>query len=103
MALKDTLKRGDIVGYHFCYNMSFYKFFRVVNIKGCKVSLVPLKNRTLRTIGFMQYEVEPEMHIGYFTKDIIDKRFNRYGELRIDNNELFIHKHGNTYIEDLAD
>ena len=51
----------------------------------------------------MQYRVEPVIPAGYLTKDVITKRFNRYGNLCIDKDVLSVYSPDRMYIEDHAD
>ena len=103
MNLVDTLKVNDILVRQFGYSMILYEFYKVVARKNKTVKLLPLKDRVVSTEGFMQYRVEPVIPVGYLTKDVITKRFNRYGNLCIDKDVLGVYSPDRKYIEDHAD
>ena len=81
MNLVDTLKVNDILVRKFGYSMILYEFYKVVARKNKTVKLLPLKDRVVSTEGSMQYRVEPVIPAGYLTKNVITKRFNRYGSV----------------------
>ena len=54
-------------------------------------------------MGFMQFQVKPVNKTSYLTREIITKRFNKYGNICIDNKILFRYNPSAEYIEDHAD
>lgn len=103
MNLVDTLKVNDILVRQFGYSMTLYEFYKVVAKKNKTVKLLPLKERTVSTEGFMQYRVEPVIPVGYLTKDVITKRFNKYGDISIGHDTLSVYSPDREYIENHAD
>lgn len=103
MELKQTLKRGDVLVRRYGYNMVLFNFYEVYSIKGNKVELYPLQVKNKGCVGFMQYEVEPIMPKGYLMKNLISKRFNKWGGISIDKNSLYLYDKNRTYVEDCAD
>lgn len=103
MELKDTIKRNDILVEQFGYNMTLYNFYKVLSVKGSKVELYPLQHTSSEWIGFMQCEVKPVDTKCYLTKNIINKRFGKWGGLSIDKNILFKYDESRQYIENHAD
>ena len=103
MNLVDTLKVNDILVREFGYSMTLYEFYKVVARKNKTVKLLPSKDRVVSTEGFMQYRVEPVIPTGYLTKDIITKRFNKYGDISIGNDVLGIYSPDIKYVENHAD
>lgn len=103
MELKDTLKRGDVLVRQYGYSMTLYEFYQVYAIKGNKVELYPLQVKSSGWIGFMECEVEPIMPKGYLMKNLISKRFNKWGGIAIDKNSLYLYDKNRKYIENHAD
>lgn len=101
--LKDTLKRNDILVRSFGYNMTLYNFYRVIKVVGSKVVLQPLEKSSTSWIGFMQCEVKPIVKSGYLTRELINKRFNKWGGISIDNDNLFLYDKTRQYVENHAD
>lgn len=99
MELKQTLKRGDVLVRRYEYNNVLYSFYQVYAIKGNKVELYPLQAKNRGCVGFMQYEVEPIIPKGYLIKNLISKRFNKYGEISIDKSNLCLYDKNRQYIE----
>lgn len=103
MNLENTLKINDILVRQFGYSMTLYEFYKVVARKNKTVKLLPLKDRTVSAEGFMQYAVQPVIPVGYLTKDVITKRFNKYGDICIDNHTLSVYSPDRKYVENHAD
>ena len=101
--LLDTLKPNDILVEMFGYNMTLFSFYKVVARKNKTVKLVELDRNDVATKGFMQFQVKPVNKTSYLTRDIITKRFNKYGNICIDNKILFRYNPSAEYIEDHAD
>lgn len=104
---KETLKRGDVIGYQFGWSMTLYEFYQVIGIKGSTVSMIPLKTKD-RPYGFMQVEVEPIKRNCYLQKEVTTKRFNKYGNLTLGGtgrhgHQAFICEKGETFCENHAD
>ena len=101
--LLDTLKPNDILVEMFGYNMTLFSFYKVVARKNKTVKLVELDRNVVATKGFMQFQVKPVNKTSYLTRDIITKRFNKYGNICIDNKILFRYNPSAEYIEYHAD
>lgn len=101
--LKNNLKKGDILVEQFGYSMILFNFFKVLSVKGNNVQLYPLEHTSSAWTGWFECEVKPIDTKGYLTKKIINKRFNKFGEIRIDKNSLFKYDSTRKYIENHAD
>lgn len=104
---KEILKRGDLIGYQFGYSMTLYEFFQVVGIKGSTVSMIPVKT-TNKPYGFLQVEVQPIKRNCWLQREVITKRFNKYGGITLGGtgrygHTAFICEKGETFHENHAD
>lgn len=101
--LLNTLKVNDILVEMFGYNMTLFSFYKVVSRKNKTVELVELNKNNVETKGFMEYKVKPISKTSYLTREIITKRFNKYGNICMNNRILFRYNPNAEYIECHAD
>lgn len=101
--LKENLKRNDILVEQFGSSMTLYNFYKVLSIKGNQVQLYPLKKNSGEWCGFMECEVKPIDTKCYLTKNILNKRFNKYNGITVDKNSLYKYNGNTQYIENHAD
>ena len=101
--LKETLKKNDILVEQIGYNMTLYSFYKVVERKGCTVKIIPLAH-TNNWHGFMLNDVKPIDRKFWLEKEVLTRRFNKWGTIRgkYDNN-LYLYDENKTYTEDHAD
>ena len=78
---KEILKRGDIIGYHFGYSMTFYDAYQVIAIKGSTIQIIPAKREIIQS-GW-QPIVKFSKRNSWLQKEVITKRFNKYGQITL--------------------
>lgn len=103
MITKDDIKKGTILVEQYGYSMILYNFYKVIRISGSKVDLLPLKHEVTKNHGWLQYEVKPINTAAWLSKNVISKRFSKYGLKGTCGNYMDIYDDKYEYIEDHAD
>ena len=96
-------KRNDILVETLGYNMTLYSFYKVVATKGKTVKLIPLQHIN-KPHGFLQNDVKPIDRNCWLEKEVIIRRYNKYGYIRGKyDNYLHLYNAEKTYTENHAD
>lgn len=103
MLKKEDLKYGSILVEQYGYSMTLYNFYKVVKISGSKVDLLPLKHKVTKNCGWLQWEVKPIDVSAWMQKNVISKRFSKYGLKGTCNHYIGVYDDKREYIEDHAD
>lgn len=103
MLKKENLKRGSILVEQYGYSMTLYNFYKVVKISGSKVDLLLLDRKVVKSHGWLQYEVKPINATTWMQKNIVSKRFSKYGLKGTCDHYMGIYDDKHEYIEDHAD
>lgn len=103
MLKKENLKYGSILVEQYGYSMTLYNFYKVVRISGSKVDLLPLEHETTKSHGWLQWGVKPIDVNAWMAKNVISKRFSKYGLKGIYDKYMSIYDEKHEYIKDYAD
>lgn len=103
MLKKEDLKRGMVLVEQYGYSMILYNFYKVVNIKGSKVDLLPLEHEITKNYGWLQYQVKPIDKTAWLQKNVITKRVSKYGLRGKCDHYMSLYNDEFEYIEDHAD
>lgn len=103
MLTKENLKHGAILVEQYGYSMILYNFYKVIRVSGSKVDLLPLERKITKSYGWLQWGVKPVDVTAWMQKNIVSKRFSKYGLKGSYNSYMGIYDEKKEYIEDHAD